>query len=79
MEGLLGLQLLIGGMLIIVHFAFLYKIWSELGFLWALGGLLIPFFTWLVTFFHWRLFRSYFLAELGLSAAFYLLTGGLAG
>ena len=75
MEAVHGIQLIIGLALIVVHFAFLYKIWSELGFLLAVGCLLIPFLTWFVAFFHWRLFRSYFLAELALGAAFYLLGG----
>jgi len=58
---------------LIVHFAFLYRIWTEVGALWALGSLVIPFLTWLVAFMNWKIFRGFFLAELAIALAYVFL------
>lgn len=67
------MDLLVLILLIIVHFAFLFRIWSETGPLWAIGCLLIPFLTWLVAFLNWKVYRGYFLAELALGVVYVLL------
>jgi hypothetical protein len=60
-------------LLLVVHIAFVWRIWNEMGLLWALGCLLIPFLTWIVTFMNWKVFRGYFLAELALGVVLLFL------
>jgi hypothetical protein len=67
------MEVILAVLLLVVHFAFLYRIWTEMGLLWALGCLVIPFLTWLVAFMNWRVFRGFFLAELALAVVYFFL------
>jgi hypothetical protein len=61
------------GILLVVHLYFLYKVWSEVGFLWFLGCLVFPPLALYIFYSEWGMFRGIFFTELVLVIASALL------
>jgi len=54
--------------LAVVHLIFLFKVWTELGFLWCLACFFIPFVGLFLVYREWPTFRGIFFTELVLIA-----------
>lgn len=57
----------------VVHLYFLYKVWTEVGFLWCLATLLIPLVGLYLVYREWPLLRGVFFAELVLGVVLFFL------
>ena len=60
-------------LLAITHIVFLLKVWSEVGFLWMVGCLIIPLLCLFVVYKEWEVFKGIFLFELALTVAYFFV------